>query len=641
MSHVVRLELRNWGPYRGDHALDLGPEVYAVVARYDSNAELSNAAGKSSLLGAIRFALFGERPEEHALEDDWVTRGEKDGSVRIAMSDGVAVQRNRTIGSSTKLEVLVPGQAPATGKHGAEVLAKYLLLTREDFAASLWVGQKDVARLVLAQPAERAELVEGWLGLGPLRAAEKAANACAEREGNGAALLRRVAAELNEQLAQLALLSIDKVAALSAEVAHAKDAAAALEARVERAARAEGRAQHRAQAEARANRLCSIVEEARRLTEQVDRSEEDTSELEQTEAYLATKVATARVEHDRLDALVLGEGFDGKCPVTCGDCPVAADVREQARELGSQFATATKVRDDAVVSLRMVRERLSEVRDRQRLAERADERLRLAEEALEQEPELPPPAEVSADLAELRDRRVAWLEAAREAQDELAAHARDSARASALGARLAEAERDATESEASAKTYAEAAQVLRGARREVAELAVADVEGSACAMLAEAGIDLTVEFRWEREGQKLATACHNCGAAYPGKQSVKKCERCGADRKQQVREQLELLPSRRSGGADDLAGLGVQLSAAAWLRERRGSPLGLVVVDEPFAALDVANSRALGAHLHRALSGGLRFEQAFIIAHDQSVTEAMPRRIVVRSDGTHARLEVE
>lgn len=641
MSHVARLELRNWGPYRGDHVLDLGPEVYAVVARYDSNAERSNAAGKTWLLSAVRFALFGERPEECALEDDWITRGEKEGHVRAVMSDGVAVKRSRAIGSSTRLEVHVPGQAPATGKHGAEVLAKYLRLSKDDFEAGPWVGQKEVARLVLAQPAERAQLVEGWLGLEPLRVAEKAANSRAERESGGAAISRRQAAELTEQLENLVLLPPERVAVLEEDVACASKEVAALDAQVEHAARESGRAEHRARASARAERLSAAVEEARRLAERVDRSGGDTSELEQAEAQLVAKVAAARAEHDRLDALVLGEGFDGKCPVTCNDCPVASDVRHQARELGRQLEQATKVRDDSVARLRAAREQLGDVRDRQRLAERADERLRLAEEALEQEPELPPPAEAPADLEELRERRAAWLGSQREVQAELDAHERDRARGHELRTRLIRTEEDVAKSEAAAKTWSEAAQVLRGARREVAELAVADVEGSACAMLAEAGLDFSVEFRWEREGQLLAASCPKCGAAYPGKQSVRKCERCGADRPQKVVEKLEFLPSRRSGGADDLCGLAGQLAAAAWLRERRESPLGLVVVDEPFAALDVANSRALGAHLHRALSGGLRFEQAFIVSHDQSVTEAMPRRIVVRSDGAHARLEVE
>ena len=59
MTHVARIELRNWARYAGEVAVDLGPEVYAVEAEWDGDKARSNWGGKSKLVEAIPFALFG------------------------------------------------------------------------------------------------------------------------------------------------------------------------------------------------------------------------------------------------------------------------------------------------------------------------------------------------------------------------------------------------------------------------------------------------------------------------------------------------------------------------------------------------------------------------------------------------------
>jgi hypothetical protein len=173
-----------------------------------------------------------------------------------------------------------------------------------------------------------------------------------------------------------------------------------------------------------------------------------------------------------------------------------------------------------------------------------------------------------------------------------------------------------------------------GAQRKVAEGALGEIEAVANERLRECGIDLSVGVRWSREGQGLARACEACGEAFPASARAKVCARCGAGRGQQVINRLELELSDRSGAAEDLVGVAVQLAASAWLRRGRGSTWGVALMDEPFSACDRHNRKALAGHLG-AMVRGCEFEQALVISHAPDASDLFPGRIevLVKSDG--------
>ena len=178
-----------------------------------------------------------------------------------------------------------------------------------------------------------------------------------------------------------------------------------------------------------------------------------------------------------------------------------------------------------------------------------------------------------------------------------------------------------------------------GAQKRIAEPALAEMEGEQNDHLAEAGIDLRVRVSWAREGKGLADHCEECGAAFPASAKVKVCARCGAPRGAKQIDRLELEPSDRSGASEDLAGLSFQLAAAAWLRQARSFAWSVAIVDEPFAACDAGNRRAMAVHLQRMLAA-FRFSQSFVIAHDPSTTEALPGRIVITREGARSFVKV-
>lgn len=56
---ISRIELLNYQPYLGAHAVDLKDGVTLIEASYDDDERSSNRGGKSALLEAIPFAMYG------------------------------------------------------------------------------------------------------------------------------------------------------------------------------------------------------------------------------------------------------------------------------------------------------------------------------------------------------------------------------------------------------------------------------------------------------------------------------------------------------------------------------------------------------------------------------------------------------
>ncbi len=648
--HIDRITLLNWGPFRGGHTIELGPGVYGVVARLDGDSQRSNWLGKSWFLGAIRFALHGRLPPGCPDADGWITHGEDKGLVMLELSDGTIVRRTRERGKSTQLEVTVPDREAAKQKTAQDVLDELLGLDREDFEAAMVVAQKQADRMVTDDPADRTKLVDGWIGLAPLRAAESHAT---------------------DQRADWR----DQIETAERELAHAVERAEeagdpkALETEVDELTSELGLAQERAgEAQVRMTEAREKAAEHARLTaaaDEFDRTAERGREVraalegaegpeevpatpaEEDVASIVAEVGQTEARAQELRTLVHGDGFDGTCPVTCEGCPVADEIRAKGREMAVQADEAENAAREADQQWAVAKWAQKETA----LVVRANERLEVVREKDEAELE-----RLTARARELRPDAEAHAEVGRpdpEGDGEMHAVAEASRLSEQLDAatfrlRKASEERDLVEqvrgeledAQRWARAWHEAASVVRRARRAIAAQSMGQIEAGANELLVEAGVDLSVEVSWERPTKKLADACVGCGRPHPRSQAVKQCEACGAARGPKMEERLDVVPVPRSGAADDVAGLGVQLSAAAWLKRRRGAAWATVLVDEALAACDADNSSRLTTALLSVLRQRHGFEQAFIVTHRAEQQDRFPARILIRSNGTDSRLEV-
>lgn len=625
--HIVGLRMTNWSRFRGTVELDLGPGAYAIVAEWDGDAERSNWAGKSSLVRAIFFALTGHHPWR--LEDDWITEDEPDGGVDLELSDGTFITRTRVRGSSTKLRVVAPqpdgSEREAHGDEAQALIVERLGFDRVDSAATWWVEQGSMARLVSGDSSELTQAMVSWLGL------EKLADAHAHNNKRWKEIARehaRLSTRAEDLKIRIEAQGVDDLAECEAEVARLEVAVDELG-----GAAAIGRWNDRRRDEEAHARWKRLKENRAEQLKVEPRKVSADSQAAQRVAVqgLAEKRAIASKELDGKRALARGE-FDGRCPVGGVACPIkdklnadSAQNRKLAREADAAFKLATASHEEGLRELRKC-DAMEREHDAWRQALAAIDR-RIEEEAPAARRfvdgiEPPDPADVQSAIAALES-----------ARSKAKAHSAAVEQAVRMREELAPMEAEILRLSKEIVARREAAAILgrNGAPRVLAERALAELEAGANAALARCGIDLSMEVRWAREGKKLSSTCYTCGAALPASQKVKACPECGAERGPQLDERLHVACSASSGGALDLVGSVLQLSAARWLRARRGSDWAVAVLDEPLGQIDRHNRRALAGKLAGALGEELGLEQAFLISHDPATLDAMPGRIVVRA----------
>lgn len=660
---ISRIELTNYGPFRGLHTIDLastGVDVFAVTARHESDEERSNWSGKSYFVHSIPLVLFDEYPSK--LADGWITRGETEAKIEFRFGDGTGIRRTRIAGRSTQLTMGASflSKGEASGEHAQQAIVEALGIDKKDLFATSFIRQKQVNRFVSATPSERLAIVSEWLGLEKLRKCRELAgqkfNAAFKEAGKYSVelptdLRARFDRDVNDELFPEAtsddLLQVaeEERSILAHTVEQCERHVAGLKAKAELE-------------EVEERRIIALATRAREYDSLVVDGKAVQARLKSLVKPKPEAVTAAKAERDAAmvglreastaceTAAKLARGeFDGVCPVSRRGCPVADDLRSDLASGRAQHveararlveATTTKARKESILSeleiqagtVESLEGSLKRTADRARPLKAARQELdRMTAES---------PTEAKAKVA---------LEAARELLDEHRTSLRDVERWvadwKAYQARVAQVREKGEAAKLALELAADEVEVFYRAEREIGQATLQEVEQLANKLLAGAEIDLSVTMTWGRETGQLEASCHRCGAQYPRGRGVKECQECGAKRGPKIEERLDLVTSEESdGAAEDLAGLAVQLAAAAWHRAERGSRFNVLVLDEVTASLDRAHRRTVGRVLAQMIRDA-GFEQAFVISHSPDVVESLPGciEIVVGKDGSR-RIEV-
>jgi DNA repair exonuclease SbcCD ATPase subunit len=646
---IAQLQLNNWIRFKGPHDVRFENAVHAVVASMKDDPERSNWIGKSSFLEAFAFVLYGWH--RFRTEDEWITRGESEGSVGVLLTDGTSIMRVRKRGKSTQLMVSSGGDSKtAAGETAQKLIVEKLGLTQEDFFATCFFEQKKMSGFITAKPADRMALIAGWFGLERLQKAEeveraklseltKADAACMARRG----LLQMHAEELRsthelkgstEAAVEQELLARETTLAAKRDTARAEVEAmrckvAAVEAAAKVAAQRESYNRNKADLDALDKKVKGLpkptladLEAARARAKQA--SEQNYHAIKELE--LAKRLACGQ--------------FGGQCPVDQQPCPVALEINQRGVENKERQQKIAKVANEVNVDFRTKDLELKQLEDDARAADAMRARYDANKQYLAMQAKLLEP-----EVHVVTDAQAGDVYALQREADEAEQLLRNViATRATLARNWKEQEKiagDRHEVLKAIETHRAALAIFgrNGAQRRIAERALADITTDANRRLRDAGIDLEVSITWARETKGLATACDECGVAFPSSTKVRECERCSAPRGPKLDERLDVELSDRSGAAEDLAGVALNLAAGAWLRRTRGSSWGVAFIDEPFGALDAANRRAFATHLATMLRGDYGFEQAFVIAHDVGVMNALPARVQIVGDADSSRIE--
>lgn len=636
--HITRIKLLNWMAFRGETLLDLGPKAYAVSARLGSDPERSNYLGKSALVEAVLFALTGWTNPSRRLDnaDGWISRGEVEGHVQLTFDDGSVVDRSRKRGKSTQIGWRVSpvfGDEVMRQDQAQLAVDAAVGLSERDLLATSFCVQREAAFLVRSAGADLDEVFGSWLRLEKLqRAQERLEAAAGEAQGR----VERLAVKASPSVVEPVTLAQVHALEAARDVARAKEGGLAQRLDL---------AQRVAMQRVIVGEYEGIVAEGKRLRAQYDqlgheglktRSGDATTALGEKRA--ATRAALGEV--NRLNALVQGN-FNGTCPVNRGACPITAEIvadcARNTRELRTaqeRHAKAAQAEAACFSHLGAAQRQLSEAQGVADRLQSLRDNLERLHSRYEEARALPEPEDntklvealdaARRELSEAGNKLYAAVQVYNAQQKVL--EVADGLVAEAEGARRR------------AGVLGAAALVLRRARRVITEGALGEIQDAANDDLVQLGSDLSLRLRWEREGRGLARHCEACGAAFPDSQRVKGCE-CGVARGPLMVARLDCQLSSRSGGAEALAGVVLQLAASRWLRAERASAWGVAVLDEVLEFMDAAHRRAVTTALPRMLAQA-GMEQSFVISHDPWSAGALPGSIVVTGDGQWSRAEV-
>ena len=198
------LALQNFKSYR-EALLELGQVAQAAVVGH-------NGAGKSSILDAVLWVLFGKGAFDGAA-DDWITRGEQDARVELTFAlDGqtyrvIRARTNRSRGK-TVLELQrqqgaewIPMTKDNIGQTQAEI-ERLLRLDFGGFVASAFLLQGRSAEFTAKTPAERKRVLYQILGLDQYDTLAAAARDKARGAVVQAGTIRQQITEADGQLAR-------------------------------------------------------------------------------------------------------------------------------------------------------------------------------------------------------------------------------------------------------------------------------------------------------------------------------------------------------------------------------------------------------------------------------------------------------
>lgn len=640
MYSLDRIELQNWMPFGGDHALDLPEGPIAVVARYAENERRSNWAGKTAFLEAIEWCLFGVHRKRY--EDGVIHNGTEVTRVKLTIGGNVApitIERSRARGKTTQVEVVdVDG---VVHKQGAaqEAIDRIVGLDAADYRATLCFAQGDTEAIVERTSGERRKIVGQWLELDPWFRVAAYARAHATKT---AADAKAIATEIDRGTKALEAADLPAVQDQIKEAARQWNEKKTVTKAAQEALDAAIKAQAPRQAVVR---LRVVADEGKALRAELEAGPpEGVQEAQAARQEAVTAETVAEAEVRKVRALAGGSGFDGTCPVTCEVCPVSDTVRENRTAVDKRLREAEAVQ-------KVAREKAVLARDAARLKEEAlrefDRKRQRFNGLVEEAKRLKVDAASAASAP--TDEQVAELRAARDEAQRIEREVHDKAVGVRVQGENLVKEFDRVEKlKVELKGAQHAAQVAAIALRCVGPAGVpAQIIAASLATLEQrtagllAGTGLNISFDLDRPTRDPEPVCSDCGYTYKGKKD-KNCPACNVERPLKRSDELEILVDdgsgevedvkAKSGGAKALIASAIRLSAATMLRELRGAQCAWAIIDEPFGALDSENREML-VRVFGGMLGAVGLAQAFVVSHDIALLDSLPNRIeILRSD---------
>lgn len=653
---ITDITLVNWFAFRGEHTLRFDAGAHAVIAKHKRDAKRSNWLGKTTFLHAPLFALYGKHPAR--LEDGFITPGETYGAVHMTIDLGgvpMRISRTRHIGKSTQLGVSCDTGDASKGE-AQSIIDNHVGLSYEDMLNSCFFKQKRFSHFATCDPSTREQTIVSWFRLEKLQAAQDSIAADMKRLSDSLNEYdRRIRSAYDGLEMAIRSLDIPLGVTIAESVKNAEDTLITLS--MEQCEETARVAELMKKSDARLKwdryqqklaRYNIVIEAGKKVKgdlESIDRVSLQSKLTEYQTAYDEHMIEVGKLDQEtsQIARVSLGS-FKMECPIMREACPASKEVHDKVHAKSHLLEGLKQKRHESEAVKRGIEEDLYGKKNALSLLDQLDSQLsRMRNEAnalrLELLQDREDLQEGSADDIDEAERAKLLLQ---KTEERCAAIKQVLKQCKSAQAEVVEWEKT-REGIANALQLSREASVIagrNGAQKRLAAQNIQVIEQSANKLLRDSEIDLMVTVKWERETGAMAKHCDACGNPLPKSTAIKRCPLCGEERGMHQARKLILEQSKMSGAADDISGGAFQIAASKWLRADRAAAWDVALIDEPFGALDAANSRQLANAFASMLSAEYAFAQSFVVAHNIEIMNVLPRRVEIVGDDNGSTIEV-
>lgn len=644
---IIRgLEIVGWMPFAEPIKLELPDGPIAIVGRHAGDTRRSNRSGKTAFLEAINWCLFNEHRKR--TDNDIINRSCDKCLVRIELDtyhDRFVITRSKARDQAVKLHVVFEG-VEYVGDAAQVEIESFVGLSFKDYVATSCFRQGDVDALIMRSSGERLAVVSEWLQQTKWLVAKKMQAARVARVSEELAHQR---GQLNNQKAQVntpalrKALADDLVRTEAARLQH-EEKLGLINTRLRQSA------ELRALEEKHAR-----LEQLRLQAAQIRKQMEAGPELRKKVAVLEEQWRIAESEADRaqagLDELerLQTDGFDGKCPVMCKECPVADTVQSAVQDAAGIYHTIAADSEVKQHTSHLLSLSYRKVRNELTILEGVTGRYKVVVESGKQLSEelAQSPSIGSEDDAALEKELQYVSRLSHEATARIAEIKQILATAELADKRIVELVNEIETTEEASAASQLALKAIAAIPARIASEQLAELEQETNLLLQGTGVSM--RFSWQRELADKSPTCDVCGFLFTSKRPDE-CSVCNAPRGKKLANELEILCDDGSGAEEDvrynsggtraMVGSACRLAASGMLRRLRSSTAAWAVVDEPFGSLDLENREQL-ARTFTGMLGTVGLEQALVVSHDPLLLAALPHHIVIDKDGDASTVRLE
>lgn len=668
---IGMVELENFMLYKKFKRNFADKDVIGIVAEHASNKEKSNKGGKSTVVEAVRWIIYGDSRAERDVE--LIHRGAKHMFGQITLVDGkikTTIKRGIDLKGHSILEV----NGIEKKREAQAEINRIIGCNSDELALTSFYKQSDINQFMELKPAQKKEYLMRWLKnnhwtqlermvLDDAAAKEKR---LADLRSQRTALQDRVEGSVEGFENQIAA-SEKKVRVLKKKVKILYHKMATIKAGKEAGRKAQdeleaveieiANAEEHIEAPPSAEYMAALKGNVEKFRKRAKKK------LDYDEASLRAEHARYQQSADDLKAKI------ANADKLTGTCPILQEPCDRICAEKGQVAKWAKHRQVNLEDMATVQEKIEALDARRR----AKDKLREAQKTLEA-------AEAGAKEYAAGKAAMAVLVKRRAALDKVVAAAHLD-RVEAEEEELEQKNQELSEAQeevghwrarlknfqANQKAIAELSEKItklekgtlprlrylafmfgkNGIPSQEIENAFDEIEEDINFVLRKLGTALEVSFTPDREIGAWEDYCIECGWQFPKGTRTRECEECGAERRKKRKDELQLRVQENghdsgfhmeSGGGKTLVSIATRVALTRLLQRQTGSTFNAIFLDEPDSAFDSVN-RAAFVKLITTTLKELGVEQVFWITHAKEIQEQVPHVLRVKRHNTYSEAE--